>query len=240
MSRLKVQPELWSDHRFGVLQAAIGLSQCETVGVLVLFWLATRQAGAATLDAGALNACLPCSNDTRDKLREALIRANYVADVGAGDYRVCDNVGYFQTHEKMVAAGRKGGKARLRTPAATPKPSATSQSRANNAAAWEAYRKAYLGKWRVEPVSNAKNRSHIAQIVARVGGADAPGLLTFYVQHNDRMYVAKQHDLGLAVRDCHGLLTQYRRGAAITSNDLREFDGQQRVLSQMERLRAGL
>lgn len=107
-----------------------------------------------------------------------------------------------------------------------------------NKRVWESYRDAYLNRYGVEPVRNAKVNSNIAQLSARIGADDAPEVVKFYVAHNDSFYVRNMHAIGFCLRDCESLRTQWLKGRAITGNDVRRFEKQQEqveILAAIER-----
>ena len=64
----------------------------------------------------------------------------------------------------------------------------------------------------------------IKQIIARIGVEDAVGTLQFFVWHNDPLYLKGTHQIGLALRDCESLRTQYMKGQAITFKDVKTFE----------------
>lgn len=255
MSRLIVVPKMWGETRFAVLQECTGYSQRMAIGTLVMFWLATRERKGATMTYDDIARCLPCPLAERGKLIDSLVDASYLRTNGQALYEVVDNEAYFETMAKFVEAGRRGGNVRhkpitntrksvgrrqtdlvVHGVAPPPQPVAT-KADPNNLVAWASYERAYRDRWKVEPVRNAKVNSQVAAIVKAVGADTAPNVLAFYVRHNDPLYVQRQHDMSLALRDISGLTTQYRRGAAITRNDVREHEGQDRFRSQVERLR---
>lgn len=108
-----------------------------------------------------------------------------------------------------------------------------------NRRTWESYSDAFKIRWRVDPTRNAKVNACISQFVKRVGAEDAPDVIRFYVDHNDGFYLKNQHPVALAVRDAEGLRTQWLRGKAITSNDVRQFEKQDHFRSQLERIDRG-
>lgn len=112
-----------------------------------------------------------------------------------------------------------------------------SQNKSVNRTVWEAFNIAYLDRYKVEPVRNAKVNSAIAQFVARIGEADAPHIATFFVLHNDSFYVRNMHAFSLALRDAESLRTQWLKGQAITGADVRRFERNQDHASLMDQIR---
>ena len=108
-----------------------------------------------------------------------------------------------------------------------------------NKVAWQAYREAYLARWRQEPIQDQKNNSAISRIVQRVGGELAPEILKFFVLHNDGFYIKSTHSLGLALKDVESLRTQFLNGKAITMGDVRKFEARDHYRDQMARIEKG-
>lgn len=104
---------------------------------------------------------------------------------------------------------------------------------------WESYRKAYAARYGVDPVRNARTNGQCAQIGKRLGG-DAPHVAEFFVGHNEGFYLKRTHDLGLFLKDAESLHTQWKRGKAVTSTDVRSFERVDSYRSQQDRLHAEL
>lgn len=103
-----------------------------------------------------------------------------------------------------------------------------------NGRTWEAYSAAYLERWREEPVRNASVNSQIAAMVKRVG-ADAPFVAEFYVGHNDSFYVRALHPVGLMLRDCEKLRTEWKRGVQMLGSNAREVERREANNSAIDR-----
>lgn len=88
---------------------------------------------------------------------------------------------------------------------------------------WEAYREAYGGVYKVEPVRNASVNSQLVQMVRRLG-SDAPLVARFYLQHRGAYYVKTCHSVAAMLKDCEGLHTQWRAGVTIHQRDANETD----------------
>lgn len=111
--------------------------------------------------------------------------------------------------------------------------------RGANRETWAAYREAYLDRYRVEPVRNAKVNANVSQFVARLGAEDAPAVIRFYVAHNDSFYVRNMHAFGFALRDAESLRTQWVKGKAITQTDVRRFERNQEFNDLLTAVREG-
>ncbi|MDA8153126.1 MAG: YdaU family protein [Acidithiobacillus sp.] len=76
-------------------------------------------------------------------------------------------------------------------------------------ATWEAYSQAYQGRYGTEPVRNQKVNSQLANLVKRLGQAEAPAVAAFFVNHNGRFYVQGMHQVDLLLRDAEKLRTEW-------------------------------
>lgn len=108
--------------------------------------------------------------------------------------------------------------------------------RAANLEAWNAYAEAYVKRYGVAPLRNARTNGMVAQFVKRVGREPAPAVLRFYLAHNGREYGMRQHDFGLALRDAEAMHTQWMRGEATTASTLKDSEGRSRLEGQLFRL----
>lgn len=118
--------------------------------------------------------------------------------------------------EEYVAAGSDGPP----LPAfSKPRPDTES-----NRKVWEAYREAYLERYRVEPVRNAAVNTIVSSFVKRLGASEAPEIARFYVGHNGSFYVKNMHSIAYALKDAEALRTQWLKGRAITESDVRKYE----------------
>ena len=92
------------------------------------------------------------------------------------------------------------------------------------AATWEAYSSAYLTRYGTEPVRNATVNAQLANMVKRIGLAEAPGVASFYVGSNRGLYVSAKHAVNLLLRDCEGLRTEWATGRQGTDTEARQAD----------------
>lgn len=89
---------------------------------------------------------------------------------------------------------------------------------------WEAYKSAYMARWKVTPIDNSRVRAQLLQFLKRVGEKDAPEIIKFYVGHNDGFYVKSGHAIGPALRDAESLQMQWQKGMQITNTKIRAFE----------------
>lgn len=108
-------------------------------------------------------------------------------------------------------------------PRAKPK-TETQQANTNT---WDAYTIAYLERYGVEPVRNAKVNSQIAQLVQRLGAEEAPQVAMFYVTINDSFFIRASHELGLLIQRAEGIRTQWLTGRQVNAVTARQMENTQ-------------
>ena len=96
-----------------------------------------------------------------------------------------------------------------------------------NANTWDAYTIAYLDRYGVEPVRNAKVNAQIAQLVQRLGADEAPQVAMFYVTVNDSFFIRASHELGLLVARAEGIRTQWLTGRQVNAVTARQMENTQ-------------
>ena len=101
---------------------------------------------------------------------------------------------------------------------------AGAKSRTAAAEVWQAYADAYVQRYKVEPVRNAKTNGQIAQYLKRVPAELAVPVAAFYLSVPNAYYLQKQHSVGQLLQDCEALCTQYRTGQRITAREAHEQD----------------
>lgn len=89
---------------------------------------------------------------------------------------------------------------------------------------WAAYSAAYTARYGQAPVRNASVNGKLAGVVSRLGADEAPHVAAFYVQHNGAFYVRDGHSVGLLLRDCESLRTQWATGRSVTDTEARQLD----------------
>lgn len=123
-------------------------------------------------------------------------------------------------------------------PADTLKPAKPENQTAANRATWAAYRQAYLDRYGVEPLRNAKVNGQIAQFVRTVGAEDAPKLAAFYLAHNGGFFVQRRHDFGLLLQSAQQIRTDWLRGEQMTTTRARQTENTQSNLETAKRVLA--
>lgn len=113
----------------------------------------------------------------------------------------------------------------------------TDQSAANRAV-WQAYCQAYIGRYGVEPLRNAKLNGQIAQFVRLVGADDAPQLAAYYLRHNNGFFVQRRHDFGLLLQSAQQIRTDWLRGEQMTGTAARQAESAQSNFETMNRVLA--
>lgn len=89
---------------------------------------------------------------------------------------------------------------------------------------WTAYAQAYMERYGIEPVRNAKVNGQFSQLVKRLGADEAPGVARSYLANRNALYVASKHCTDLMLRDCEKLRTEWITGAVTHQRDAREAD----------------
>lgn len=75
--------------------------------------------------------------------------------------------------------------------------------------AWKGYSAAYLRRYKVEPVCNARVRGQLANFVTRIPAAEVEAVAAFFVSHNGNLYVNARHPVDLLIRDAEKLRTDW-------------------------------
>lgn len=107
----------------------------------------------------------------------------------------------------------------------------------NGSETWEAYRAAYMGRYKVQPVRNATVNACIAQFVKRIGAEESPHVAAFYVAHNNSFYVRKGHSVSPMLSDAEKLRTEWATGRRITALEARHAEQGDAMRGQVERVR---
>ena len=90
--------------------------------------------------------------------------------------------------------------------------------------AWDAYAMAYMERYGVEPVRNARTNAQLAQLAKRLPEDEICEVVCWYVRSSNAFYVRDSHGLGLLLRDCEGLRTQWATNSRMTSTEARQMD----------------
>ena len=104
---------------------------------------------------------------------------------------------------------------------AAPPPRRKSQGGPPSAAslAWEAYSSAYMARYTVQPVRNAKVNGQLAQFVGRVGAQEAPLIAAWFVGHQNGYYVRSMHSVDALLRDAEKLRTEWATNRRVTNTE---------------------
>lgn len=147
-------------------------------------------------------------------------------------------------YDENIATAQETSSTNLPVPASGPEPFEVESRIADpkrGTDVWAAYAGAYLARYGVQPVRNAKTNRQCQELVKRLGGDGACAVARFYLTHNRDFYVAKSHDIGLCLSDAESLHTQMMRGsrvtrtqAAMTDRTQNNIEVARRVAAQME------
>lgn len=100
----------------------------------------------------------------------------------------------------------------------------TPKEPAPTAETWDAYSSAYAERYNAEPVRNATVNGQLAQLVGRLGADEAPHVAAWYVGHQNRFYVGSGHSVGVLLRDCEKLRTEWATGRQSTATQAIQAD----------------
>jgi len=109
-------------------------------------------------------------------------------------------------------------------PQAAPARSRKARPESPTAEAWDAYTRAYVGRYAIDPVRNATTNAQMSQVVARLGSEEAPHVAAFYVQHNAAFYVRGGHAVGGLLKDAEKLRTEWATRRQITNTAAQQAD----------------
>lgn len=113
--------------------------------------------------------------------------------------------------ERTRTGTRAGTGAKRLSPAA-----ADAATAAPTSEVWKAYSEAYKAKYQAAPVRNATINGQLAQVVARLGAEESPGVAAFYLSHKNGLYVSAMHPVNLLLRDAEKLRTEWATGRQVT------------------------
>lgn len=105
--------------------------------------------------------------------------------------------------------------------------SKTEKQKSAGALIFEAYQDAYLNRYGIEPLRNAKTNSICAQIAKQLPLEEALGVMHFFVQQNVAYYLQKSHSIQCALADLQALRTNMLKNRAMSSREAYLADKQQ-------------
>lgn len=126
-----------------------------------------------------------------------------------------------ETPDPSLRSGATGPQA---APSATRKAAKPTKEPAPSSETWAAYAEAHQARYGAEPVRNAKVNAQLAQLVQRLGAAEAPLVAAFYVGHQRADYVRSMHPVDLLLRDAEGLRTAWATGRRVTHTQAMQAD----------------
>jgi hypothetical protein len=106
--------------------------------------------------------------------------------------------------------------------------------------AWEAYAMAYFERYGTEPVRNARTNAQLAQLAKRLPADEICEVVCWYVRSSNAFYVRDSHGLGLLLRDCEGLRTQWATNSRMTSTEARQMDEHESTYESVRWVRANM
>lgn len=139
-----------------------------------------------------------------------------------------------KSEDRIQKAEEREEEKELNTPSAV-KP----RGPAKSGTVWDAYSRAYVKRYGVEPVRDKQANVSLCQVVDKLG-IDAPQVTEFYLTHNDPFYVRKRHPPNLLALDATGLRTQWATGRKATSSEVRQAEMKDDAQEQVRRVEAML
>lgn len=107
------------------------------------------------------------------------------------------------------------GKAARKRSAKPPAPSAET---------WASYANAYANRYGAEPVRNASVNGQLAQVVGKLGAEEAAHVASFFIGHQNALYVRAMHPVSLLLRDAEKLRTEWATGRTVTNAQATQAD----------------
>lgn len=104
---------------------------------------------------------------------------------------------------------------------------------------WNAYSAAYEKRHGCEPADSGAERGKLMRFMAKVPEAEAPEIASFFLTHNDALYIRAKHPIDLLVRDAQKLRTEWMSGQQVTGTEAREQERTQANVGGWERLQRG-
>lgn len=98
---------------------------------------------------------------------------------------------------------------------------------------WQSYAHAYMIRYKVEPVRNAKVNSQIKNFVKRIGENESPQVARHYLKCNDKYYVSKAHSVDCMLVDAEKLRTEWASGVNVNYEKSR-FTNKSSVITDAE------
>ena len=123
--------------------------------------------------------------------------------------------------ETEAEASQLAGKPRAKRSTAAPVSSET----------WDAYAQAYELRYGVEPIRNARVNGQLAQFVGRIPAEEAPAVASYYVRHQNGLYVSAMHPTNLMLRDAEKLRTEWATNRQMTRTQGQQADKTQTNLN---------
>jgi hypothetical protein len=112
-------------------------------------------------------------------------------------------------------------------PAVPRKPKEKTEAQQASAETWKSYADAYFNHYGAEPVRNQKTNALINQLVQRLGAEAAPHVAWYYLGMNKTYYTANLHPLGVLIKDCESIHTQWATNRQMTDTRSRQIDQSQ-------------
>jgi len=241
--KLTLDPKDWSEPRFEAMRRSMSWTQAEALGVLVLFWHGTREAGIVAAPRQELQTYMSVPPATAASLFDVLGVVGYLSKRG-DKWEVVGNeqaVRMLKNRREWGKLGNKKAAAATAKQPVAPDPdkakakALTLAGKEANKRCREAYLAAYRDRYGCEPLMDARFHAMVANFVKRVGQDRAPDIVTMFVSLNDPLYVKGAHAMNLALRDADALHTQWEVGP-MAPQDPRLAAQEAHVTGQLRRI----
>lgn len=143
-----------------------------------------------------------------------------------------------KSQQKPASAGEVDGPANDQQTTSKPQQKA-SKTPAKSLQVWEAYRKAYALRYRVEPPRNQMVNSQLCKLIDHLGEPDAVLVAEFYLTSNDSFYLHAAHSVGLLVRDYQKLFKEAKTGRRTTRHEAQKQDTNSALDEAFAKVRQG-
>jgi hypothetical protein len=87
-----------------------------------------------------------------------------------------------------------------------------------------AYKAAYVARYGVPPIRNAKVNTQCLQLAKDVGVDNAEAVVTYYLSRDDAFYINASHPIGLCLVNAQKLWTEMRTHKEVTMTEARRLE----------------
>jgi hypothetical protein len=251
MARINIEDSIYQDYRFIDLREKVG-DHYKALGILISAWALAQKHYLTTVN----DRSIPFNEWDRSPF--GVILEVGLATKGNMGVKLCGSDKQFSWLLQRSNAGKttkttkkdKRPKTDVKrpltveqpltlTPTLTPTPTPTlapAPTGFPSTKIWESYRDAYLLRYGVEPVRNAKINSQIFQVGKRLG-SDAIEVCKFFLTHNNSWYLQTSHSVDALLKNAESLHSEWQRGIQITQTKIRSFEKANQTQELIEKIK---